>query len=617
MMERMDGIYDVISLTHDTRSELEKNKDTLLPYEPVIAVDTNEIMFKDEQGNLVTLNGNITNTVVELQTSKQYKNGDVVQVLGYYTKGDGAHHYRKASTTDDGSGVLMANGLYANIVHNGEVQASWFGAGFGKGNDADCIQKAVDLLKITRGLVVIDSPLVVLEKGLVFYGNVSVHGINTAVDCNKLSDSTIAVRIIGSNNSNIGASEVQYAGVKSPALRDLAFFKDKNVRGTSIGLATADDTNTPSYVGYIENCQFLGFRIALSFRSRAYLLRFHKCGITASNCVEAYGGGDSGENITFTDCTFFNSSLIFNLTKNNYYAFFLRGCSIDYSGKLIDMYNGFVSIDNCWIEGIGPDSNTQGTPDPSNLRSQGTLKIINSDFRGRGSNSPTKWSQPFYFKLENNVSVNFIFKDNYVHNNSFRYLINKSPRTTYDISGNKSHQNSGTMEYCSDENFSSFDMWRDSYITFTKDSHSGSDGTSTKMTVTKIPNVITGAKNDNCYKILTPVGASEFGLRLSHEFKGKSSMRIKYKIVNRKSTESNVWPTLRNNAGYFEEGVVGIKCPPNQTKEGEYIIFRRDGQNEQYERECNMYWDGWLNFNMFDHYGDVEFYISDIICESW
>lgn len=55
------------------------------------------------------------------------KEGDVVEVLGYYTKGDGANHKRKIENSDDGSGVLLDNGLYANIVHNGEVNVSWFG----------------------------------------------------------------------------------------------------------------------------------------------------------------------------------------------------------------------------------------------------------------------------------------------------------------------------------------------------------------------------------------------------------------------------------------------------------------------------------------------------------
>ena len=52
---------------------------------------------------------------------------NVVELLGYYKAGDGAGHKRVIAQEDDGSGVQLANGLWANIVHNGEVNVSWFG----------------------------------------------------------------------------------------------------------------------------------------------------------------------------------------------------------------------------------------------------------------------------------------------------------------------------------------------------------------------------------------------------------------------------------------------------------------------------------------------------------
>ena len=55
------------------------------------------------------------------------KVGDIVSLAGYYTSDDGANHYRKISDEDDGSGVQLSNELWANIVHNGEVNVSWFG----------------------------------------------------------------------------------------------------------------------------------------------------------------------------------------------------------------------------------------------------------------------------------------------------------------------------------------------------------------------------------------------------------------------------------------------------------------------------------------------------------
>ena len=67
-------------------------------------------------------------TVIELQSKRNLKVGDIVEVLGYYTAGDGAGHKRIIANEDDGSGVQLNNKLWANIVHNGEVNIKWLGA---------------------------------------------------------------------------------------------------------------------------------------------------------------------------------------------------------------------------------------------------------------------------------------------------------------------------------------------------------------------------------------------------------------------------------------------------------------------------------------------------------
>ena len=55
-------------------------------------------------------------TIAELQSRKNLKVGDIVEVLGYYTAGDGAGHKRIISDIDDGTGIKLSNGLYANLV---------------------------------------------------------------------------------------------------------------------------------------------------------------------------------------------------------------------------------------------------------------------------------------------------------------------------------------------------------------------------------------------------------------------------------------------------------------------------------------------------------------------
>lgn len=72
-------------------------------------------------------NAKVYNTIAEMQKDSKLKAGKVVEVLGYYQAGDGAGHKRVIADSDDGSGVLLENRLYANIVHNGEVKITWLG----------------------------------------------------------------------------------------------------------------------------------------------------------------------------------------------------------------------------------------------------------------------------------------------------------------------------------------------------------------------------------------------------------------------------------------------------------------------------------------------------------
>lgn len=65
---------------------------------------------------------------IEILKNVNAKVDEVYEVLGYYRFDDGATHKRVIADTDDGSGVQLRSGKWANIVHNGEVNVSWFGA---------------------------------------------------------------------------------------------------------------------------------------------------------------------------------------------------------------------------------------------------------------------------------------------------------------------------------------------------------------------------------------------------------------------------------------------------------------------------------------------------------
>lgn len=142
---------DYVKLSNDLRKELDKHIATLeLELKKQL-----EILKEWGQGlpkrvdNLERNKLDKVNTIAELQSRKNLKVGDIVEVLGYYTAGDGAGHKRIITNEDDGSGVQLKNGLWANIVHNGEVNVSWFGAkGDGVTEDTTYIQKAVNVSNV-------------------------------------------------------------------------------------------------------------------------------------------------------------------------------------------------------------------------------------------------------------------------------------------------------------------------------------------------------------------------------------------------------------------------------------------------------------------------------------
>lgn len=140
----------------------------------------------------------IAQTIEEMQ-KLALKVGDIVEVLGYYQAGDGAGHKRVIASEDDGSGVQLENGLWANIVHNGEVYVSWFGIK----EDSD-VTKNTEIFnslknKVTKIVIDIDSTysdldvenvLITSDKNLFSFNSINF-GVNT-----QLTDSRIHITSI-------------------------------------------------------------------------------------------------------------------------------------------------------------------------------------------------------------------------------------------------------------------------------------------------------------------------------------------------------------------------------------------------------------------------------------
>lgn len=192
-------------------------------------------------------------TIAELQSRKNLKVGDIVEVLGYYTAGDGAGHKRIIKTEDDGSGVQLKNGLWANIVHNGEVNVSWFGTkGDGITDDSSIFAKIFKY-----------NPTKIKAEGTFFIGRTiicrEINNINFnlkgGITCPSFDEIFYAFRFINCKNININGLTIKSIRDKKPIppnvhTRPSDSFSS-NVRGLS--LEKCSDVNISNV--YFENVE--------------------------------------------------------------------------------------------------------------------------------------------------------------------------------------------------------------------------------------------------------------------------------------------------------------------------------------------------------------------------
>lgn len=120
-------------------------------------------------------------TIQDMVNDITLKVGMVVDINGYYKPDDGATHKRVIADTDDGSGVQLRNGKWANIVHNGEVNVSWFGAkGDGVSDDSTIIQNIITYLFKTykKGILNFDKGKTYLIGNVIYFPSNFIFNLN-------------------------------------------------------------------------------------------------------------------------------------------------------------------------------------------------------------------------------------------------------------------------------------------------------------------------------------------------------------------------------------------------------------------------------------------------------
>ncbi|MGL6099372.1 MAG: hypothetical protein ACRC0G_07090 [Fusobacteriaceae bacterium] len=96
------------------------------------------------------------NTIADLKAKTGLVLGQVVTVKGFYSATDGATHLRVISATNDPTGVLLNDGKFALLAHNGEIRASHVGCSLNNTDNQAIIQGIVQMAKVHTFIIDLD-----------------------------------------------------------------------------------------------------------------------------------------------------------------------------------------------------------------------------------------------------------------------------------------------------------------------------------------------------------------------------------------------------------------------------------------------------------------------------
>ena len=348
----------------------------------------------NDRGIIKTKKNEIDN--IEKLESRNFNVGDIVYIGGYATVGDGGDHKRIISDTDDGSGIELDNGLFANIVlENNVYNLAWEGVD----NTADVdqsekIQKVLDYFETNtkKGNVIIPTGDIYLENTI----EINSQYISKFSGCEGgtrftikpttntfIGDSVIQVYSIPNVDTDATGSwenrKYRFMTVSDFIIEDLD--QTKIINGIEYGgtgtLASQVETVTTKniYVSYCNAAQYLN--------NHVYKLITEKC-YSALNNYSVYqpsGITDAGEVPMWIGCWFVDGAGAMVLRKSSYFS----GCSFHNAINLeqastIFCDDGIYSFDQCHFERI---TSSSPTIFDSWFKSGGlsvTINVTNSEF---------------------------------------------------------------------------------------------------------------------------------------------------------------------------------------------------------------------------------------------
>ena len=159
------------------------------------------------------------NTVAEMVASSHLVDGDRIKLWGYHAIDDGGGHERVKSSTDDGTGISLDSGGFANIKREGEYSRKLYGSQLGFVNGSDYTNFLnVKLLPLIQNNsideIVLDVDIIMNEKLAFDYDRVLFSGKGKMLS--SLEDNMIEVM---RNTEN----KKYYSGLMNKTLLDNQF----------------------------------------------------------------------------------------------------------------------------------------------------------------------------------------------------------------------------------------------------------------------------------------------------------------------------------------------------------------------------------------------------------
>lgn len=341
-----------------------------------------------ETGNVVTSGIGINR--VENIASLKLQDGlvfNTIEVLGYYTKGDGGggtFYWDSTSTeTDNGGTVISATGITTGRwkrVFSGAVKVEWFGAkGDGVTDDTVAIQNAIgycDTIEFNDSTYLVSETLYIDVSRKLLIGK-----SNTKIDFKLLPIAAEAVRIYSTGNTYKQTQK----GIKNIELFN-SLGTSRNTIGISYYNSVGYEGGNISHIT-IENVNLNGFGTAEHYGKDAYFIKHIGCDMWNNTVViKSDGGPNMGENISYSGCAFFNSGSILDVTgTGSTIDMYFNQCSFDFSTMIFAMIdNAIINLSQCHIEWTS-------TVEDSFCRVQnnGMLIIDNSLILGNGAVTAT------------------------------------------------------------------------------------------------------------------------------------------------------------------------------------------------------------------------------------